>query len=1430
MIIHIQDAHCNYYAQQRIHEIIEYVNEKYGISVINLEGGAEDYDLDVFTRIREKDLRKEVADYFVKQGMVGGAEFSAINRPDKYFLWGIEDPRLYAENLSSYRDSLRYRADSDRAVASLDHVLSNLKRKIFSKDLAEFDVNYERYRTETLEFKLYVRYLIETAMSRAVEIKRYPNILCLSRVMSLEAGINFSKANIERGVLVDKLEHTLSQKELDELAGVVMEYRKQKVTEKDFYIFLVCQARSVGITFEGLQELAKYVRYIDEYQKIDKSALMGEIALFEDDVKAVLCSTDDEKAICRLSQNLLRLKRMLATELTLEDYRYYEAHKDEFGMDYFKKRLEPYVARYRLQVNREDLGVVDLLRSAMERFYRCSFKRDDAFIRNMKFAGKTRAAILVTGGFHTESLTKMFKENGIAYVSLVPAFTSDKGYQCPYFRLLRGETDAVDEAIRSVLAGRNLAIASFLNANLSEVLPQGDVVRTAFRIYTEYETERVKADKQIAKKGRAAKHGFVIRCSGRSLGIDWNGQLIPGVVAGDDGPYVLCDAKDTMASLLIDELDRGVTVERRGEILTALINLMEEIVLRIDFPVRYKDVLLRKVFLRPDNTPEILKKCAEIVIRVCESDSGVTFTSMEIDRVMHKCVDEKSADVRARLAKAARRMLEHCRDSGEDMPEVGFYFTALAMPGNTTMCVCHLACALQGVLRQVKYADEGWDVVPIYQPNEDEFADLVRLLYDLRQHNNVTGFLMACIIQSLYNNPDLCPTPEQFDRIGNVLDPEHRKGYRKDFGTLVTIVVKRNPAIISERDVHALETSSVDVGLQNYSEVSLALTMIRNSRKDLIREGSIAAVKTALPEKLSDFDLSCWRVYNNPTFKQMSQGLSDTEQYSLASAAHNLLLQHGRDPSNEHNISAALEYVSDEWRRIASLGIPLFQGREVVNILALEFAKTVTPDQTELECGASAVSSFYKDDRVIEDGLSIVRDRGRAHLPLAVYIFGHGTGNIITVGKSRIPFSIEQLGDALLARGNCGNVVIFAECCFGYNFLTGLSHYMDQKGATEFPVMITRGNMGRETYFADEIHRVRDVQARKPAKLTLNDMPDIAEESLQHGFTSVFAPVDQSRLERFLNDTQPAPGGAPVPGKNPFPSEKMFQAPLVRVDRGLQDTAGASALVRDGSKLRIDHNLTPLDLSSPVEINEAKKKLTDFLSAALLRARKNLFGGDRMTINMPGNLEIEGVTLAEKTAFLNQLIQARKEAGKKVMTYQLGNITINFFDDTETGQRELLEKMREQASTWGVAWDSEAAKRRVITFSFLENQELANGSFTVYLKGTKNEGVSACPLPVARCFGAAVSIYNLLDLTRPDREKPDESLIDKAENQALHDMVAISGISDDIADKTVEELKAEVGQKGITALSGKVWITIRPVNWSDIIAYHAMETEVMRAL
>jgi len=63
LVVHIQDAHCNYSAQQTIARLISHFRDEYKIDRVGLEGGAGEYDLSTFTAIENPKTRKKVSDY-----------------------------------------------------------------------------------------------------------------------------------------------------------------------------------------------------------------------------------------------------------------------------------------------------------------------------------------------------------------------------------------------------------------------------------------------------------------------------------------------------------------------------------------------------------------------------------------------------------------------------------------------------------------------------------------------------------------------------------------------------------------------------------------------------------------------------------------------------------------------------------------------------------------------------------------------------------------------------------------------------------------------------------------------------------------------------------------------------------------------------------------------------------------------------------------------------------------------------------------------------------------------------------------------------------------------------------------------------------------------------------------------------------------------
>jgi serine/threonine protein kinase len=471
-VIHIQDAHCNYFAQQKVSGVIDYLNKEYGISMLNLEGGAGEYDLTVFTNISGGEIRREVAEYFLKRGEVNGAEFYAINNLDRVSLWGIEDRELYLKNLAVYRDSLRYKEEVEGYLKELRHIFNNLKRHIFTPDLLKMDMAYSSYKAGNMEFREYLSFMIKNARERGISVKTFPNIYLIAQAMEKEDSVDFRKANAERTVLIDRMKSILSSAEMRELVSTTVKFKTKRISLKEFYNYLLGKARECGFDISGYPALSGYIVYVSLFDAVDRFKVMEELDDLERAVKEPLFRSDTERELDILSRNLALTDNIFKIMLTKNDFAYYKSNKDSFSAERFLKFIAREGPRYGITA-RPSPGIsrLDNYLAEIMMFYEYSFARDEAFVENMLFSevpAGGEAAIIMTGGFHTENLCALFEEQGYSYVSIMPKFTMEKDYVNPYFDLLAGQTADIQQMLSSALAQSSMMqIASMLN-NLGE--------------------------------------------------------------------------------------------------------------------------------------------------------------------------------------------------------------------------------------------------------------------------------------------------------------------------------------------------------------------------------------------------------------------------------------------------------------------------------------------------------------------------------------------------------------------------------------------------------------------------------------------------------------------------------------------------------------------------------------------------------------------------------------------------------------------------------------------------------------------------------------------------------------------------------------------------------------------------------------------------
>ncbi|MBF0253386.1 MAG: hypothetical protein HQL29_06170, partial [Candidatus Omnitrophica bacterium] len=303
---------------------------------------------------------------------------------------------------------------------------------------------------------------------------KFDNIFLLRKTILLENSIDFKKANLERTRLIENLEKKLSRNELRELGANSIDYKERRLKRVEYYNYLIMKGQEVGLNVDEYPMLKNYLVYVGLYDTVDRSVLMEEIDDFEKAIKKDLYENESQKELGDLSRNLVAINNLFGITLTREDYEAFMNNKEKFDVrnytDFFARISENIKDKVTLPEGIEEL---DSYREKMLKFFYYSFKRDEAFVRNIQYAEPGMSSIAITGGFHTENLSKLLKENDISYVSIMPTFVNEKNYENRYFAVLSGEESELENLLKPVLSQNSMMQAvDFLSSELfSKVYP-----------------------------------------------------------------------------------------------------------------------------------------------------------------------------------------------------------------------------------------------------------------------------------------------------------------------------------------------------------------------------------------------------------------------------------------------------------------------------------------------------------------------------------------------------------------------------------------------------------------------------------------------------------------------------------------------------------------------------------------------------------------------------------------------------------------------------------------------------------------------------------------------------------------------------------------------------------------------------------------------
>jgi hypothetical protein len=448
LVIHVQDAHGIEEAQRNIAGLIESLRQERGISLVGLEGAAGAFALEPFRAYPDPAVTKAIADFFLKDATITGAEYAGLTSTAPPLLWGIEDQTRYEENIQAFQDSLKNKPAVGAFLGPLEAAAAALKEKIYSPALKEFDKRCRAYQDRDSGLGGYVGYLMSAYPG---DKTRFPNLRLLTEALTWEENLDFKRVEKDRLKLVEALARRLPEKSLNVLVQQSLLYRAGRMTYGDYYRFLRSLCASNRIPLSDFGTLGDYITYILIAERINRNDLLDELFRMETAVQDALAATVPEKRLVEASRSLILLEKLTSHAMTPADWAAYQSNRKQVlsaplelkvvAMGLPASSPSPSMAaptrHFSLAQSGEGRGEggiavpsrppdFEALLTPFEKFCSYALERNNALVENLLVkmtAEKTPAAILVAGGFHTDGLTQVFRRKDVSYVVVTPKIT-----------------------------------------------------------------------------------------------------------------------------------------------------------------------------------------------------------------------------------------------------------------------------------------------------------------------------------------------------------------------------------------------------------------------------------------------------------------------------------------------------------------------------------------------------------------------------------------------------------------------------------------------------------------------------------------------------------------------------------------------------------------------------------------------------------------------------------------------------------------------------------------------------------------------------------------------------------------------------------------------------------------------------------------------
>ena len=431
IIINIQDLHCHAETQRKIASIIGYIDNTYNLNNVYLEGAFKTVDTSWLSSFNNNKNGTKVLEGLIDSGKLSGTEYYSIINNKKNFVLGIEEEALYKENIKLLGSILSLQSDIDAICTQMETEIKKIKRDYSGKYARKLEKLIKSYKEKEIDAKYFYGQLKLLADNFKLSMDKYPNIQIYLSLLNKTHYVNNKKVVQEFTKFVSEIKNVLPYQQYTQLLKKSNNFNNLD----DIAVDLIALDKQYSITQKlKLENLNNFLSYLDFNLNINPVKLVQEEEVFINELYVKAGRTKYEKEVSFLADFVNTIRKYFTADISADEYYKFEKNYNTFKTiwpSYFSENI---------------IKNLDQYQRLLSKYHKNNILRDNVFadcliskknLDNTTFVADTNAAIqqiksninkknlklVVTGGFHTRGLERIFEKQKISYVIITPKIT-----------------------------------------------------------------------------------------------------------------------------------------------------------------------------------------------------------------------------------------------------------------------------------------------------------------------------------------------------------------------------------------------------------------------------------------------------------------------------------------------------------------------------------------------------------------------------------------------------------------------------------------------------------------------------------------------------------------------------------------------------------------------------------------------------------------------------------------------------------------------------------------------------------------------------------------------------------------------------------------------------------------------------------------------